>query len=163
MNDIELDLRLRALVERAPAVGRPPSVARRRRPMVALPAAVAVVLVLGVAATASGAASVLRQAVMGYEGVENPGQPLHGAGLECMSPPAAAAYLAEHGFINVVWQVESGDPSVKGETTTIAQSAAPEHGYVIPAAILDDGKLHVVVDQRVGAVGAGNCGAMAMP
>ena len=44
----------------------------------------------------------------GHRGVQNPGQPLEGAKLECMSPPEAAAYLAERGFTDVVWQVESG-------------------------------------------------------
>lgn len=43
-------------------------------------------------------------------------------------------------------------------------TTAPEHGYyVVPGAILPDGKLHMVVDQTSGAQASGVCGAMPMP
>jgi hypothetical protein len=81
--------------------------------------------------------------------------------MQCMTPREAAAFLAARGFAEVVWQVESGDAWGKGGSTVL-QSHAPEHGYVVPGAITDDGRLHMVVDQRVGAVPRGDCGGMAM-
>ena len=54
---------------------------------------------------------MVRTDVRGYPGVENPGQPLAGVHLECMSPPQAAAYLATRGYTHVLWQVDSGADS----------------------------------------------------
>jgi hypothetical protein len=162
MND-ELDLkdRLAAIEGRAPAFEPPPiGVGRRRR--LALSLASAPLLVLVLAAVAVAGAVVVRADVRGYPGVENQGQPLAGANLECMTPPQAAAYLAAHGFTDVVWQVESGgSDNAHGTTTFVA--TPPAHGYVVPGAILDDGLLHMIVDQRVGAPAAGACAGMPMP
>jgi hypothetical protein len=100
--------------------------------------------------------------VQSYEGVQNPGQPLEGANLECKSPPEAAAYLAERGFSDIVWQVESG---VAGEKSgrSVQQATPPGHGYVVPGAILSDGRLYMIVDQRRGATGGGACPDLPMP
>ncbi|HEU4672764.1 MAG TPA: hypothetical protein VFS32_07690 [Candidatus Limnocylindrales bacterium] len=161
MDDTELDTRLAALAASVPA-GEAPPLPKGQRRRFAASLAVAAILVVGVTATASGAVEVVRQAVIGYEGVENPGQPLQGARMECMSPREAEAFLAARGFVEVVWQVESGGASGKGGSTVV-QATAPEHGYVVPAAIDRDGVLHMVVDQRTGAEPSGVCGAMAMP
>jgi hypothetical protein len=162
MND-ELDLkdRLTAIEGRAPAFEPPPLAARRRRPL-ALSLAAATLLVLVVATTAVAGVAVVSGMVRGYPGIENPGQPLAGARMECMSPPQAVDYLAAHGFTDVVWQVESGGPGKADGTTTLV-STPPAHGYVVPGAILDDGKLHMIVDQRPGAQPAGVCSGMPMP
>ena len=168
MTDTELDLdtRLTALAARAPGRDDPPDLrGGRRRGRFAIPAALAPVLVLAVVATAAGAAAVaVDHLARGYPGIENPGQPLEGADLECMSPREAAAYLAAHGYADVIWQVETGDVNgPKGASGSVQQATPPDHGYVIPTAVLDDGKLHVVVDQRTGATGSGACYGMPMP
>ncbi len=165
--DLELDARLSALEARAPGAAAPPDlVAGRRRGRFAAPMALASVLVLAVVATAAGAV-VVRTMAEGREGIQNPGQPLAGATMECMTPPAAAAFLAAHGFPNVVWQVESGEvlnaAGGKGPSSTVNQSRPPEHGFVIPGAILSDGQVHMVVDQRTGATGVGACFGQPMP
>ena len=162
MND-ELDLkdRLAAIEDRAPASEPPPLAARRRRPL-ALSLAAATLLVLVVATTAVAGVAVVSGMVRSYPGIENPGQPLAGAAMECMSPPQAAAFLAAHGYAEVVWQVESGGPGKADGTTTLV-STPPAHGYVVPGAILDDGKLHMIVDQRPGTQPAGVCSGMPMP
>ena len=114
--DIDSDLagRLAAIEARAPGASDPPALPRRgRRGRFAIPLAMGPILVLAVVvATATGAAFVSNM-VKGYEGIQNPGQPLAGAHMECMSPPEAGAFLAAHGFTRVIWQVESGDPNAK--------------------------------------------------
>ena len=119
-------------------------------------------LLLGVVATATAAVVVVNNLAQGHEGVENPGQPLAGAEMECMTPPQAAAFLAAHGYTDVVWQVETGNVFVKGAERTVLQSTPPEHGYVVPASIID-GRLQMIVDQRVGVHGVGRCYGMPMP
>ena len=116
-------------------------------------------LLLVLTATAIGAIAVTRSA-NGYPGIENPGQPLAGARMECMAPLQAASFLAAHGYTDVVWQIQAG--ASKNGTTTFT-STPPEHGYVVPAAVLDDGKLHMIVDQRPDAQPWGVCGNMPMP
>ncbi|MFI5259614.1 MAG: hypothetical protein ACHQ01_08415, partial [Candidatus Limnocylindrales bacterium] len=69
---------------------------------------------------------------------------------------------AAHGFTTVVWEVQSGNLSQNTDVSTI-QTAPPAHGYVVPGAVLDDGKLHMIVDERVGATGTGKCAQMSMP
>jgi len=123
-------------------------------------------LILGMVATAAAGAVVVGQLAIGREGIQNPGQPLAGAHMECMTPPEAAAFLAEHGYPDVVWQVEAGDPTAgggKGSTTSTQQATPPDHGYVIPGSILDDGRPIMIVDQRVGASGDGDCFGQPMP
>lgn len=84
-----------------------------------------------------------------------------------MTPPQAAAYLAEHGYANVDWQVESGTmvspDGGKGTSSTAHQASAPEHGFVIPGSQHGDGQVVMVADQRVGATGMGGCFGQPMP
>ncbi len=166
MNDTDLDTRLAALAARAPGRDDPPALTGgHRRGRFAIPVTVGPLLVMAMVATAAGGAVVaVNQLVRGYPGIENPGQPLEGAGLECMSPPEAATYLTARGYADVVWQVEAGDAAgSKGASTSVQQATPPQHGFVIPGAVLDDGKLHIVVDQRKGASGMGACFGMPMP
>ena len=161
----ELSTRLAALEARAPGRDDPPSLDRTGRRgrlgRVALAPLMVVALVVTVGA---GAVVAVNQLTRGYPGIENPGQPLAGAQMECMTPTQAAAFLAARGYTDVVWQVEGGDVNApKGSNTSIQQGTAPEHGFVIPGSVLDDGKLHMVVDQRVGASGVGVCFGMPMP
>ncbi len=79
-----------------------------------------------------------------------------------MSPPEAAAYLTAHGFTDVVWQVESGVAGKKSGAS-VQQATPPDHGYVVPASILSDGRLYMIVDQRTGATGGGACPDLLMP
>jgi hypothetical protein len=166
MNPTDLDTRLAALESRAPAGDEPRPAAGHRRGRFFAPVTLAPVLVLALVATAAagGVAGglVVSGMVNAYPGVQNPGQPLEGARLECMTPPAAATYLAGHGFTDVVWQVETGVSGSKSGGS-VQQATPPEHGYVIPAAILSDGKLHMIVDQRLGATGGGACPDLPMP
>jgi hypothetical protein len=162
MSSDDIDTRLAALEARAPGRDDPPELSRRRSRRLATPLALAGVLVLLVGASAAAGGAIVATLVQAAPGVQNPGQPLEGATLECMSPPQAAAYLAEHGFTNVVWQVESG---VAGEKSgsSVQQAAPPDHGFVVPGSILSDGKLYMIVDQRTGATGSGACPDLPMP
>ena len=171
----ELSTRLAALEARAPGHGEPPSLDRAaRRGRLGRIAFAPLLVVALVVTVGAGAVVAVSQLTRGYPGIENPGQPLYGARMECMTPPQAAAFLAAHGYTDVVWQVESGEMvrvsdggaegnAPKGPNTSVQQSTAPEHGYVIPGSVLDDGRLHMVVDQRVGASGVGECFGMPMP
>ena len=160
MSTPDLQTRLAAMEQRVPT-NAAPSLVRRRRFGRTAPLAVAPALVLVVAATVMAGGAAIAGLVRGAPGVENPGQPLEGAALECMSPTEAAAYLTAHGFTNVSWQVETGDVAGKHGTTSHV-SNPPEHGYVVPGAIID-GQLLMVIDQRVGATGTGACVNEPMP
>jgi hypothetical protein len=160
-----LDRRLAALEARVPADPTVPALPtggrRRAMPRLAASMATAGILVLVVGATALAGAAATGLIAFGHPGVENPGQPLEGANLECMTPPQAAAYLADHGFTNVVWQVET---TGKGPASTapVQASTPPQHGYVVPGSIVD-GQLLMIVDQRPGATGTGACPDLPMP
>lgn len=163
----DLATRLAALEAGASGTDRPPALpAGRRGGRFAVSMAMAPVLVLALAATTAGAVLVSNLAT-GRPGIQNPGQPLAGAHMECLTPPQAEAFLAEHGFTAVAWQVESGSETApdggKGPTTTVHQSHAPTHGYVIPGSMLEDGSVIMVVDQREGATGVGDCFGQPMP
>ena len=167
--DLELDRRLMALAARAPGSDDPPTLpigGRRRRLAVSLATAPALVIAL-VATAMAGSLVISRLTAEGNPGIENPGQPLHGASLECMTPPEAEAFLAAHGYADVAWQVETGTlvapDGGKGTSSTIVQAHAPAHGYVIPGSIGSDGRLTMVVDQRIGATGVGDCYGAPMP
>jgi hypothetical protein len=160
MSATDLQARLAAMEARVPTPPAP-SLSPRRRAARTLPFAAGPALALIAAATViAGGAAIVRLA-QGTPGVENPGQPLAGAGLECMSPPEAAAYLTAHGFPTVTWQVETGDATGKGGSST-QSSRPPEHGYVVPGSVVD-GRLIMVVDQRAGATGSGACPGEPMP
>jgi hypothetical protein len=165
--DDDLHGRLAALEARVPVDTTPPALpSRRRRGRFAVPVALAPVFVLAIVATAAGAVVVANLAE-GRPGIQNPGQPLAGAHMECMSPPEADAFLAERGFAAVDWQVETGTTVApdggKGSSTTIHQATPPEHGYVVPGSLQEDGSVIMVADQRVGATGVGDCFGSPMP
>ena len=167
-NDVDLETRLAALEARAPASAAPPVLpGRGRRGRFALSMAMAPFLLLAVVATTATGAVVVSNLVKGYPGIQNPGQPLAGAHMECMTPREAAAFLAAHGFTNVDWQVEAGDPTTKldgqYDTTSVHMRVPPEHGFVIPGSVLDDGSVIMIIDQRVGATGVGDCFGHPMP
>ena len=163
----DIDTRLAALETRLPVGAAPPELlgtagTRRRR---ALALVAGPLLVLAIGATAFAGATVSGLLVGEAPGIENPGQPLHGADLECMTPPQAAAYLAAHGYTDVVWQIETATKDPTGATTPRAPvlvDAPPAHGYVIPGSMIQ-GQLHMIIDQRPGATGVGACFGMPMP
>jgi hypothetical protein len=170
--DFDLSRRLAALEARAPGSATPPALPHRGRRIgrggFAVSMAMAPILVLALVATTTAGAIVVSNLVKGHPGIQNPGQPLAGAHMECMTPPEAAAFLAAHGFTTVDWQVEAGDATVaagggKGTTTSVHRPTPPEHGFVIPGSILDDGSVIMVIDQRVGASGVGDCFGKPMP
>lgn len=167
-DDLDLPSRLAALEARAPANATPPVLpSRRRRGRFAVPIAMAPVFALAIVATTAAGAIVVANLAEGRPGIQNPGQPLAGAHMECMSPPEADVFLAAHGFVDVQWQVESGTAVApdggKGSSTTVHQDTPPEHGYVVPGSLLDDGSVIMVADQRVGATGVGDCFGAPMP
>ena len=154
--DRDLGVRLAALEGSAPAPAAPPSLrrpAQRRR--LAVSFAVGSVLALAIGATAVGSVVLVSSLVRGYPGIENPGQPLAGANLECMTPAQAAAFLAGRGYTGVVWEVTTSSGGYQTATP-------PEHGYVNPGAVVGDGHLHMVIDQRPGG-GVGACSGKPMP
>lgn len=163
MNDFDerLGARLAALEGQITAPA-PPNLGRSRRARIALPFAAGPALAVLVFATAAAGAIVVSTLVRGYPGIQDPGQPLQGAQLECMTPPQAATFLSDRGFVDVVWQVESGDPNA-GTTSATQTETPPTHGFVVPGSILGDGRLHMIVDQRVGATGVGACVGLPMP
>jgi hypothetical protein len=170
MNDDDdvLAGRLSAMESRAPATAAPPALPdRRRRGRFAIPLTMAPVLVLAIVATTAAGAAVIGRLAEGYPGIQNPGQPLAGATMECMTPPEAAAFLATKGFTDVDWQVETGTAVApdggKGASTTVHQDTPPEHGWVIPGSLQADGSVIMVADQRVGGSGVGDCFGHPMP
>jgi hypothetical protein len=167
-DDLELSTRLAALEARAPGSAQPPALSHpRRRGRVAVSMAMAPALVLALVATTAAGALVAVNLAQGHPGIQNPGQPMAGIHMECMTPTDAAAALAAHGFTDVVWQIESGAAVApdggKGDTTTVQQSTPPAHGFVIPGSLLDDGSVIMVVDQRTDATGVGDCFGQPMP
>jgi hypothetical protein len=161
-DDLALDGRLTAMEARVSASTEPPALpARRRRGRFAVSMAMAPALVLALVATTAAGAVVIGRLAEGYPGIQNPGQPLAGATMECMTPPEAAAFLAAKGFTNVDWQVEIGTVLAadggKGSSSSVHVITPPDHGYVIPGSLLPSGQVIMVVDQRVGATGVGEC------
>ena len=167
-DDLALDGRLTEMEARVPASTEPPPLpARRRRGRFVVSMAMAPALVLALVATTAAGAVVIGRLAEGYPGIQNPGQPLAGATMECMTPPEAAAFLAAKGFTNVDWQVETGTVQAadggKGSSSSVHVTTPPDHGYVIPGSLLPSGQVIMVVDQRVGATGVGACFGHPMP
>ena len=165
--DQELAARLTALEAAVPVTATPPLLPRRaRRRRLALSLTLAPVVLIAVVATAAAGAIAVGSLAQARPGIENDGQPMAGLHMECMTPPEAGALLTAHGLTNVTWQVESGAESNgggKGETRTVQQRVPPEHGYVVPGSVLDDGSVIMVVDQRTDATGSGSCPDLPMP
>jgi hypothetical protein len=110
MTPDDLDARLADMERRVPVDVPSPSVGAARpwprRRLAAL--AGAPILVLLVAATAVGAAGLISFSVSTVPIDET----LARAGLECMAPPEAGAWLASHGYEDVVWDtgiIRSGE------------------------------------------------------
>ena len=162
MTTSDLDRRLAALEARVPEPGRPAVTVERARRRRLAPIALAPVLILVLAATVVAGGAIVGRLAQSHPGIENPGQPMAGVGMACMTPPQAAGALAAHGFVRVDWQVERGDIATKTGTST-HQPTPPEHGYVVPGSVLEDGSVIMVVDQRVGATGSGDCAGEPMP
>ena len=163
MTPDDIDSRLAVLEASAPVDAGPPTlVPAGRRRLTLAPVPLAGLLVLAMVGSAAAGGAIVAGLVNAYEGVQNRGQPLEGAKMECMSPPEAAAFLAGRGFTDVVWQVESGTAGTK-TGRSVQQAAPPDHGYVVPGAILSDGRLYMIVDQRSGATGGGACPDLPMP
>lgn len=166
-DDAQLAARLAALEARAPGGAEPPSLSARRRRARFVPIALAPMLALAIVATAAAGAAVIGRLAEGYPGIQNPGQPLAGAAMECMTPPEAAAFLSAHGFTRVDWQVETGTVLTadggKGSSSSVHVASPPAHGFVIPGSLLPDGSVVMVVDQRDGATGVGACFGKPMP
>jgi hypothetical protein len=104
MDHDDIATRLAAAEARIPVEAGPPVPAdarRRRRSALALVAAP--VLVLALAATAIAGAGAIGM-IVGTTGSEPMDPELLGAGLECMTPPEAAAWLAANGYDQVVWE-----------------------------------------------------------
>lgn len=162
-DEVDLGLRLTRIVDQLPIVGEPPAyLGHRHRRIAGLSATSALVVLLASAVGVAAISTVVGTLVIGHPGIENPGEALPNARLECMSPPEAAQYLTAHGFGSVVWEVQSGDLAQNTDVSTI-QTTPPVHGYVVSGAVLEDGGLHMIVDQRVGATGSGKCAQMSMP
>jgi hypothetical protein len=123
MTSDDLDARLVAIERRVPVDAPPPDVApaRRRTRRRALALTLAPVLVLAIAATAVAGANLVGTYVIGPTGPVDPA--LAGAGLECMTPPEAAAWLASHGYDTVVW--DTVDVTAGGETVPVDAQVAP--------------------------------------
>jgi hypothetical protein len=86
-NEFDLEARLAALAARAPGGAHPPALpARHRKGRLAVSLAMAPVLVLALVATTAAGAVVVSNLVKGHPGIQNPGQPLAGAHMECMTP-----------------------------------------------------------------------------
>ena len=156
-DDLELEGRLSSLEARIPGAEAPDVERGRRHVRLAGRSALAACFLLLLTAVATaGVAVVTRSDVRGFPGVENSGQPLNGENLECMTPKQAEAYLVGHGYSQIVWQIE------RDGLQSLQATAAPEHGYVVPGAIVD-GVLLMIVDQRALGSGVGACYGMPMP
>ena len=152
MNETDSDLKDRlAAMESRLGTAEPPALPSRRIRRLALSLAGGSLLVLALVATAAAGVIVIGGPVRGFPGVENPGQPLAGAQMECMTPPQAAAFIAAHGITQVQWQIEQDDPSAdvpgRAGSKTVIQATAPETGVVVSGAIVD-GTLLMIADQR---------------
>lgn len=129
----DLDTRLAAMEQHVPVEAAPPALpARRRRGRGSLPLVAAPVLVLAFAAVVVAGTGL--QAIF----LQGPAdETIASAGLDCMTPPQAAAWLAEHGYQQVVWDsvVAPGGVAVVGEADG-SGAPAPEGS---PVAVPDDG------------------------
>lgn len=85
---------------------------------------------------------------VGHPGFEDLGQPFHGVGLRCMTPPEAEAVIVAKDF-DVLWQVEDRDAQGNGSTSF---STAPPVTGVVEAGFVDGKTAHVVVSVGPGAI-----------
>ena len=144
MDDFEWRLRARLLaLERAVPVsqrqieqgGR--NVGIKRTAIAAIGAVVALIVIGG----AVGGAFIVNGTPHGHEGFENPGEPFHGTGISCRTPPVADQLLRASGY-SVQWQVENRGTDGHGSTTF--SSTPPDRG-VIEGGFVDGSVAYVVV------------------
>lgn len=147
------DLRLHQRLARLEAAAPEPQVARSRRKTLRAQVAhrsLLVAAVFIVAAFAAGGAVgryIAPNEAIGHPGLENPGEPFYGAGLQCMTPPQADAVIKAKGF-EVSWQIENRD--AEGNGTTIISTLPPPAG-VVEAGFVQGNTAHVVVSIGSGA------------
>ena len=155
MDDQALNDRLQAFESSVPVMGGPPpsrrpGVSRTRAALVAM---AALVVLAGGAAGASGILEARDR-----PGAFNPGQPLHCKGLADMSPREAAAWLADHGYDDVTWQIEDRTPGVpKGQQRSEQSDVAPAKGKIATAVFITRTELIVLVETGPDAIRADDC------
>jgi hypothetical protein len=137
MTHDDIDTRLAAIEGRVPVEAGPPEVApaaarRRRRSTLALVAAP--ILVLAVGATALAGAEVIRIVTTTGSSALDVDDAIATAGLECMTPPEAAAWLAAHGYDDVVWDTSAGHGTIDAGPAASALPVLDPDGSLPPAA-----------------------------
>lgn len=141
--DLELARRLARLAEAVPVEAVPEPhrghVPGRRLSGV-LAGVTAAILIAG--ATVGGL--VLFGVPTGHPGLFGPGRPLYCSGIERMTPPEAAAWLAAHGYV-VTWQIEDVDAPSSRQSTV-----PPMSGYIIDG-VLKGNQMTLVVEVGQGA------------
>lgn len=134
MTPDDLDTRLAALERRVPVGVAPPALdrGRRRARSRLIPLVVAPALALAVAASVFAGANIVIVFLSGYTDPS-----LATAGLECMTPPEAAAWLAAHGRTRVVWEtvVAPGGVGIGGPAVTPGSRAAASPAPAAPSRV----------------------------
>lgn len=85
---------------------------------------------------------------VGVPGLENPGEPFYGVGLNCMTPPEANAVIVAKGFA-VSWQIEDRDSEGNGSTSF---STTPPPAGVVEGGFIQRKTAYVVVSVGSGAI-----------
>jgi hypothetical protein len=128
MTHDDLDTRLAAAERHVAVEAAPPALpARGRRGRRSLPLVAAPILVLAFAAVVVAGTGL--QAIFLKGSVDTS---LADAGLECMTPPQAAAWLADHGYKQVVWDSVTAPGGVAVEGKADGSGAQPPQGNPIP-------------------------------
>jgi hypothetical protein len=94
-------------------VGPPLAAEPRRRRRSALALVAAPILVLAIGATAIAGVGVIQMITTSSSGNLDIDDDIAKAGLECMTPPEAATWLADHGYKNVVWDTNAGHGTIQ--------------------------------------------------
>jgi hypothetical protein len=133
MTHDDLDTRLAAAERHVAVEAAPPALpARGRRGRRSLPLVAAPILVLAFAAVVVAGTGL--QAIFLKGSVDTS---LADAGLECMTPPQAAAWLADHGYKQVVWDGVTAPGGVRVVGKADGSGAPAPEGS--PIAVPDDG------------------------
>jgi hypothetical protein len=132
MTHDDLDTRLAAAERHVAVEAAPPALpARGRRGRRSLPLVAAPILVLAFAAVVVAGTGL--QAIFLKGSVDTS---LADAGLECMTPPQAAAWLADHGYKQVVWDSVTAPGGVRVVGKADASGAPASEGR--PIAVPND-------------------------
>ena len=143
--DVTLRDRLLRLEAAAPSALPPvlPASATRTHKLRGLGMALAAVVLVGGAATAG---SVVLNNAHASPGLFNAGQPLACSGVDSMTPPEAAHWLAQHGY-TVTWQIETRNGgSTKDGSTSSRSTTPPQTGYVVGGVLEGKHVLTMVVE-----------------